>query len=650
MIQPRPTIDDVSTAREHDDYLPARMVNELVYCPRLFYFMHVEGQFAHNAETTDGISKHRRVDTEPDALPRPDEETTEPASASTTSAQALSTPPTIRQLSLLGENDDVGAATTPSETPHDLVETALSKPPIVIEAAKEIPSDPIHARSVTLASDRYRVLAKLDLVEARGSLATPVDYKRGEPRRGVDGMPEAWDCDRVQICLQAIVLRENGFQCNEGVLYFASTRQRVTVVIDDALIAQTLEAVQKARQVTQLPRPPLPLVDSPKCVRCSLSPICLPDETNRCRARQAASPTPTPKQMRLPLTPRDDHKALYLNTQGLQVGKRDEVLRISVQGKLVEEVRIRDINHVCLFGNVQISSQAMHTLCQLEVPIVFFSQRGYFYGMVQGTGLKNILLRREQFRRAEDPTFSLALAKSLVAGKIRNQRVLLMRNHVAPPPGPIAHMKEFAGDVGGAHSEETLLGIEGNAARIYFQHFAGMLKPGDGAAIPAAALSGPPQWPFDFRGRNRRPPRDPINAMLSFGYSLLTKDVTVACAAVGLDPYLGYYHHVRPGKPALALDLMEPFRPLIVDSTVLSAVNTRMVNPECFVPNGDSVMMTASGRAAFLRAYEQRMDTLVTHPMFEYRVSYRRLLEIQTRLLARVITGELIEYPTFVTR
>ena len=138
--------------------------------------------------------------------------------------------------------------------------------------------------------------------------------------------------------------------------------------------------------------------------------------------------------------------------------------------------------------------------------------------------------------------------------------------------------------------------------------------------------------------------------MLSLGYSLLAKDLTVACYAVGFDPYVGFYHQARFGRPALALDLMEPFRSLIVDSAVLTAVNTGMVTARDFVRAGGAVALTAGGRKAFFRAYEMRMDTLVTHPLFEYRVSYRRLLEIQSRLLARVVEGEIGEYPVFTTR
>lgn len=192
-----------------------------------------------------------------------------------------------------------------------------------------------------------------------------------------------------------------------------------------------------------------------------------------------------------------------------------------------------------------------------------------------------------------------------------------------------------------APSLAELLGIEGNGARLYFNGFEGMIKQeveqGGGFSL-------------DFQSRNRRPPKDPVNALLSLEYSLLSKDLTVACAAVGFDPMTGFYHQPRFGRPALALDLMEPFRPLIAESAVLSAINTRMVTPRDFVRAGQAVALTAAGRRGFFQSYEARMDTLVTHPIFGYRVSYRRLLEVQARLLARVLEGELDEYAVFVTR
>src|SRR5205807_9581501 len=241
-----------------------------------------------------------------------------------------------------------------------------------------------------------------------------------------------------------------------------------------------------------------------------------------------------------------------------------------------------------------------------EVPIAYFSMGGWFYAVTHGLGVRNIYLRRDQFRLADVPSFCLRLARMLVSGKIRNQRTMLQRNHVEPPSGPIAFLKCMQEDSERATSLEELLGIEGSAARVYFENFAGMIKTDD---ADGASKKGASEFTFDFLRRNRRPPRDAVNALLSLSYSVLAKDLTIVCHAVGFDPFLGFYHQPRFGRAALALDLMEPFRPLIADSAVLSAINTRMVTPRDFVQAGNGVALKPEGRKAFFRAYEQRMDT-----------------------------------------
>jgi CRISPR-associated protein Cas1 len=171
-----------------------------------------------------------------------------------------------------------------------------------------------------------------------------------------------------------------------------------------------------------------------------------------------------------------------------------------------------------------------------------------------------------------------------------------------------------------------------------------MLKP------RATPQSSDDDWSFDFNSRNRRPPRDPLNAMLSYAYTLLAKDLSVLAQVIGFDPYLGFYHQPRYGRPSLALDVMEEFRPLITDSVVLTVVNTGVLAPDDFIRRGPAVAMKDAARKRFIRAYENRLDALVTHPIFGYRVSYRRILEVQLRLLGRVLTGEIQDYPGFMTR
>jgi CRISPR-associated protein Cas1 len=577
----------VQTGPDLPEYLPARMLNEFCYCPRLFFYEWVEGVFVESSDTIEGSVQHKRVDRKAAARP----------------------------------------------------------------AAEDLP-ETFHARSVTLSSERLKVIAKLDLVEVEDGIATPVDYKRGRPREGPDGL-ELWPSDQAQLAVQAIVLRDNGYRCEEGIVYYRQTGQRVRVPFDETLMASTEASIERAWSTAAGGEIPAPLEDSPKCPKCSLVGICLPDETLRARedaqadAQQltlfdAAPRKPLRREVRPLVTPRNEMRPLYLNTQGVRVGKSGGVLQVKENDKVVQEVRVGETCQVSLMGNVQVSTQAVQALCEAEVPICYFSMGGWFYGITMGLNERNVFLRRNQFRLAEQEYFALALARRLVAGKVRNQRTLLQRNHIEPDRNALAGLKEMAERAERAVRLDELLGIEGNAARLYFGGFAGMIKPDEGAAAT--------EFSFDFEGRNRRPPRDPINALLSLGYSLLAKDLTVACYAVGFDPYIGFYHQPRFGRPALALDLMEPFRPLIADSAVLTAVNTGMVSPKDFVRAGNSVALTAGGRKGFLRAYELRMDTLVTHPLFDYRVSYRRMLEIQARLLARVLEGEITEYPVFTTR
>ncbi len=596
-LPPRPARARVAVP----EYLPARMLNEFVYCPRLFFYEWVEGVFVHSADTVEGALRHEKVETKVDPLP---------------SADAA--------------------------------------------------DGTIHSRSVELSSETHKLIAKIDLVEGGGGAVCPVDYKKGVPRDGDDG-PEAWPADRAQVCMQALILRDNGYRCDEAVLYYSATKQRVRVPIDEMLVVETTQAVASARAIASSGRIPPPLADSPKCPRCSLVTVCMPDETalSMLLPGEAAEPRQLPLfgedseeeaappvggsfegHVRRLVPARDDLRPLYVTGHGLTIGKTGEVLQVREykRGKrgseLVQEVRVGEISQVNLFGNVQLTPSALQGLCWSEKPIAHFSFGGWFYGLTQGLGLKNVFLRREQFRRAEDPLFCLRVARDIVASKIRNQRTLLQRNHIESPPLTLRRMKRMVEAARAASDLDELLGIEGSAARFYFESFAGMIKTEDEDGCKR----------FDFEHRNRRPPRDPVNALLSFAYSLLVKDLVVVCHSIGFDPFIGFYHQPRFGRPALALDLMEGFRPLVADSAVLTALNTGMVGPKDFIRVADAVALTPAGRKGFLRAYEQRIDTLVTHPLFDYRVTYRRVFEIQARLLARFVGGEINRFPGFETR
>jgi len=550
--------------------LPARMVNEFAYCPRLAYFEWVDGEFADNAETTEGRFHHRRVDQAPVRKSRPT------------------------------ENQESGEAT-------------------------------IHQRSVWLSSEGLGVTAKIDLVEGEGQAVVPVDYKRGKRPHTAQG---AWEPERVQLCVQGLLLREQGFTCERGVLYFVGSRERVEVPFDDELVARTREFLAGMRTMTQATIAPPPLVDSPKCPRCSLVGLCLPDEVGWLRQPHNGD---MPALRKL-IPTNDDALPLYIQTPGAKLGKDGECLKVKDHDDVIGEARLVETSQVVLYGAVQVSTQVVQELCKRNIPLVYCSSGGWFYGMTTGLLHKHVELRRRQYAVAGDRDRCLQLARRFVQAKIANCRTLLRRNHRAAPDTVIQDLKNDHAHAGTVESLESLLGVEGTAARRYFSEFAGMLK----EAEPGAR--------FDFDGRNRRPPRDPVNAMLSLLYSMLAREWTVTLQSVGLDPYLGFYHQPRYGRPALALDMMEEFRPLIADSAVLTAINNGEVQQSDWFERMGSVTLTPEGRRRLIETYERRMGQEITHPVFGYQISYRRVLEVQARLLGRYLLGEIPELPPFTTR
>ena len=559
------------------EMVPARMLNEFAYCPRLAYLEWVQGEFSDSVDTVEGRFQHRRVDQPSGKLPsRP-----------------------VSDAADLAEED--------GESPET-----------------------IHARSVLVSDDALGAIARIDLIEGQGNVVTPVDYKHGTAPDVPEG---AWEPERVQVCIQGLLLRANGYTCTQGVLYFVESRQRVAVPFDDALVSRTLDLLSGIRGMAASGRIPEPLVDSPKCPRCSLVGICLPDEVNFISAK---GQTVRPEDVRRMAPARDDAVPVYVQVQGAVVGKSGDQLEVKKKGQTLQKVRLMEISHMAIFGNVQVTTQAVQELCDRNIPICHFTYGGWFRGITSGMGHKNVELRCRQYLGAMTPETALPISRRMVFGKIKNSRTLLRRNHREPPSAILAELDRLADRALTASSPDTLLGIEGAAARTYFAEFQGMIK--------VNSLD------FDFRGRNRRPPRDPVNAVLSFLYAMLIKQAMVTAFTVGFDPYLGFYHQPKYGKPALALDLVEEFRPLVADSVCLTLINNGELGPEHFITRGDATALTQSGRRKIIEAYERRMDTLVTHPLFGYAVSYRRILEIQARLLSRHLLGELPAYPVFRTR
>ena len=324
---------------------------------------------------------------------------------------------------------------------------------------------------------------------------------------------------------------------------------------------------------------------------------------------------------------------MYVGEHGVTIGLRSGRVEVSRKREVLIAARIIDVSQINVHGNGQVTTQLLRECFRREIPVCWFSFGGWFQGIANGMPSKNIELRRRQFGMAAQA--GLPVARRMVEGKIRNCRTLLRRNERAPNDDTFAQLRTLADQALIASSLESLLGTEGAAARLYFSRFSTMLRAEHG---------------FDFDGRSRRPPRDPVNCVLSYVYSLLVKDLTAVTLAVGFDPYLGFYHRPRFGRPALALDLAEEFRPLVADSVAVGVFNNGEVSSRSFVVRAGGVALTAGGRRSVIAAYERRLDTEIKHPVFGYKVTYRRLLEVQTRLLGAYLTREIPEYVPFTTR
>ncbi len=547
--------------------VPVRMVNEWVYCPRLAFLEWVDGEWADSGDTEEGRRAHVRVDSGGGRLP------------------------------------------APTETDE--------KPDFT-------------ARSVTLASERLGIIAKIDLIDGEGGSVTPVDTKKGKRPHVAEG---AYEPERVQVCAQGLILEDAGYTVTEGAIWYAGSRERVRIALDDELRAKTRAAIADLRLAAAAGRLPPPLVDSPKCTKCSLAGICLPDEVTFFRRGLAPRPLNPSADTALPL---------YVQEPGARVGKSGEVLVVETEDQKTE-VPIGDVSELVLHGPISLSTPALGALLREEIPITYASTGGWVLGHTVSTGHKNVAIRIAQYRAAFDERRCLAFARSLIVAKIKNSRVFLRRNFKTGDEverdAALEALSRLADRAAYALSESELLGIEGEAAARYFRLFTTMF--GDAAR----------DFPeFSFDKRTRRPPADPVNALLSLGYTLVTRTWLTVLSAVGFDPYLAFYHRPRFGRPALALDMMEPFRSILADSTVIQVINNGEVKPDGFVTAGPAVNLKPHARRAFIAAYERRLEQEVTHPVFGYRVSMRRLLEVQARLLARYLEGEIDDYPHYLVR
>lgn len=322
---------------------------------------------------------------------------------------------------------------------------------------------------------------------------------------------------------------------------------------------------------------------------------------------------------------------LYLNEQQSVVKKRDEYLIVQYPDKHKVEVPLINVSQVVVSGDVTLTTPAIETLLGRGIEVCFLSFYGHFRGRLSPPVARNAFLRREQYRAHTDPRWAIQAARACVSGKLENMRTMLLRANRSLEDSEVTEaavtLRNMINQVPRTNTIGSLLGVEGNGSAAYFGVFRKLLRD-----------------PMNFTHRRRRPPTDPVNAMLSLGYTLLLHQVSAATQVVGFDPYLGFLHQPRHGRPSLALDLMEEFRPIIADSVVLNIVNHRILSAQDFHEELGVVHLKPQARKTFYAKFEDRLREEVQHPQFGYRTSYRRCIELQARLLGKWLTGEIPAY------
>lgn len=480
--------------------------------------------------------------------------------------------------------------------------------------------------TLTLESETLGLRGKVDALRSRNAQVIPYEHKRGRCYRDSQNQPQAWESDRLQIlayaCLIEAVL---GVEISEGRIRYHADNVLVKVGVNDLARQQVREAVQRANQLRQTTERP-PITNNERlCARCSLASVCLPEETR-------FSQDPDYQPVRL-FPEDDDREILHILEAGTRVGKSGDQIKVTKLDGTVATLPARQVGQLVLHGSVQVSTQTLHFCAEQEIGVHFLSGGGKYIGSFD-TRQGSIQRRVRQYQALSQSEFCLQLAQQLVLCRGQSQRRFLMRGsrnseqRAEKLTSAIEQIQRLLKQVEMAPSLASLLGYEGNIARLYFD------------ALPEL-LSESVAEEFQFNNRNRRPPKDRFNCLLSYGYSLLLKDVMGAILAVGLEPALGFYHQPRTQAPPLALDLMEIFRVPLVDLTVMGSVNRGQWHPvDDFDIKGEQVFLSDSGRRKFIQLYERRKEESWKHPILGYSLTYKRLLELEVRLLEKEWMGE----------
>jgi len=479
--------------------------------------------------------------------------------------------------------------------------------------------------SLDLASERLGLVGKVDCVRYRDGRVIPYEHKRGRPFRS-GRAAQAWPSDILQIAAYAMLLEEDlSVEVVEGRVRYHAENVTVRVPIDKAARESVERAIVRARDLRAgAVRPPV-TSNERACVRCSLAPVCLPEED-----RLACDPAWEP----LRLFPADHElRTVHVTEPGTRIGRSRDMLKIEPLDGAVSTLPIREIGAVVLHGYPQISTQALHFCAEHHVAVHWLSSSGrYMCGLAPDA--PSVQRRLRQFRALSDSSVCLDLARRLALAKIEGALRYLLRATREARRGSqsvyaseLSSMRDSLRRIARADDADSVRGHEGNAGRAYFAILPGLLRE---------------ELPEELRlaGRNRRPPRDRFNALLGFGYALLYQSVLGAVLAVGLDPAIGFFHTPRSAAHPLVLDLMELFRGPIWDIALMGSLNRLQWDPqEDFEVTAQRVWLSQSGRRKAIQIYHGRLDESWRHPVVGYSLSYARLIELEVRLLEKEWAG-----------
>lgn len=478
--------------------------------------------------------------------------------------------------------------------------------------------------SLELASESLGLIGKADCFRRIDGQIFPYEHKRGRPRR--EGKtPAAWESDALQVAAYAMLLEEStGKPVTMARIRYHAERVTVTVPVDECARRSVIEAVRRARELRRcVERPPVAANDR-LCIKCSLAPVCLPEEE-----RLADDPSWSPVRL---FPPDRELKTIHVCEPGAKVTRSGSTIKVVSSTNGDHQFPIHEVGALVLHGFAQITTQALHLCAEREIGIHFVTGGGRYVGGIQPSS--GVHRRIRQYAALSDQDMCVSLARKLALAKVAGELGYVLRStrglnrNGTGISSAIQTLKSCLKNIAKTQAAEELRGHEGMAARAYF------------SAIPIVLREGVPEA-LQFNHRTRRPPKDRFNALLGFGYALLYQAVFQAVVAVGLEPSLGFFHTPRSAAYPLVLDLMELFRVPLWDMVLIGSINRMQWDPgEDFAIAPGRVWLSPSGRKKAIELFEKRLTESWKHPVISYSLSYARLIELEVRLLEKEWSGQ----------